>query len=291
MNRRVIPGAIAFALSMVGFTGHAASPVPAPTPGWVVAGGSTGTPVVPAADALAWRYIGDGGEATIDVWIASKPLTQEQRKTLKPARSGQPYEESAQPEAMGLAGLLVRFNDDGDGNGQMLDYCAPKDGGVSCSGGSGLGNVVVRQLDATHVVGEFYSRSADGKTMYVARFDAPLTNDADTPVPGDVQWSADGGEPGKVYLAHNEASAKGDVAVLKAQAMPGRVADFDRPGTVKMLQKMALKQPRVLAGHQRGDDARIYVQDTVMNGEFPPGVQSVSLRRVDGTWRIVQISM
>jgi hypothetical protein len=221
------------------------------------------------------------------VWLATAPLSAEQRQLLKPRREGVPYEDASQPEALGLGGLLLRFDDGGSDRRAMLSFCIPTDVGVECSGGSGLGQLQVQSISAERVVGAFYTRSKDGKTLHVARFDAPLSNESAEPVPADAAWFADGGEAGKAFLAHNAAQSSGDLDALKRTTLPERHADFDNPNTLRFLQRMAMAQPKVLSAMQRGDTARLWVQDQDMSSGFPDGITSVDLQRVEGAWRVV----
>lgn len=278
---RILP--LSFALTLALAAG-AASAAPPTAPGWRVLPDQTA--VQPVAEAIAWRY-DDGQQPMIDVWLATAPLSDEQRRLLKPRREGLPYEDANQPETLGLGGLLLRFDDGGSDRRAMLAFCIPADAGVDCSGGSGLGNLLVQSISAERVSGAFYTRSKDGKTLHVARFDAPLSNESSTPLPSDAEWSSDGGEAGKAFLAHNAAQASGDLDALERTTLPERHGDFDNPSTLRLLARMAMTKPQVLSAMQRGDNARLWVQDQDMARGFPDGITTIEMQNVEGAWRVV----
>ncbi len=275
-----------FALLVPVLAACAGNAAPSAVPGWSVAPDQARPQ--PTAEAIAWRYDGDGGMPMIDVWIAARALTAEERDSLRPRREGLPYTPDTQPGALGLAGLLLRFDDSGSDDRAMLAFCLPADQGVDCSGGSGLGNLVLRSIGAERVVGEFFSRSRDGKTLYIARFDAPLANESTLPVPAGVIWAEDPGEPGSAYLANNVAMAAGDIATLKRHSLPERQADYDDPKVLGFIKRMAMDKPRILSRMQNDDMARLWVQDQTASGGFPSGVVTVDLQRVEGEWRVAR---
>jgi len=242
----------------------------------------------PVAEAIAWRYDGSEGQPMIDVWLSSRTLNADERQTLRPRREGISYTDDTQPETLGLAGLLLRFDDSGSDRRAMLAFCLPAEHGVDCSGGSGLGRLVLRSISAERVKGEFYSRSSDGKTLYVARFDTPLANESGVALPAGAIWAEDPGEPGKAFLASNAAMVSGDLATLKRHSLPERQADYDDPDVLTFLKRMAMDQPHVLSRMQHDDMARIWVQDQTAKGDLPPGVVTVDMQRVDGEWRVAQ---
>lgn len=263
---------------------------PEPVAGWVM-DLRDGSPVQvqPAVEALAWRYDNDEGVPTTDIWISAVALSDAQRQQLLPARSGQSYDEATQPEALGLAGLLVRVDDQGNGSRQMLHFCLPAGSGVQCSGGSGLGMMLVRHFDAQAIAGAFYTRDKEGK-LHAANFNAKLTDASSQPLPSDVQWSTDGGAAGKAWLADNQAAGAGDLATLKKHAMPERAADFEQESTRKFAQRMALRQPAILSARVHGDHAFLWVRDTVAE-KVSPGVIRVEMRLVDAVWRVYGLQL
>lgn len=279
---------LALALSCaVVFTADAKQP-PAPESGWRVFPDQEKP--VPAVEALAWRYDADG-KSEVEVWISGIALSQPVRDTLAAARAGESVAEgSIAPEedaALNRSGrLIVSMDDGGDAYGRMLQACLPGEENAQCSDGSGLGQLVLYRIGDGRVQGEF--RSHEGRQGYSARFDAPLVRDtASTPLPKDARWSTDGGEPGKVWLARQVAMAKGDVATLKQHSMPEFQSAYDDANTLVMVKNMAATVPRILSGYERGDNARLWVQDDENNG-FPPQVSVVEMRRIEGVWRVAE---
>jgi hypothetical protein len=240
----------------------------------------------PAVEAVAWRYNGPKGPV-VDVWIASLALTAVERETLSPAREGQSYAEETQPEALGLIGLQLRFDDLGSDQGEMLAFCLPTDAGVKCSGGSGLGQLALRSISADRVTGAFYSRSDDGKTQFVARFDAALANESNVPLPRNAVWSDGDGAAAAAWLAKNAAMAAGDVATLNRHSLPDRQRDYD-DSALRLLKSMALTRPRVLSAVPHADMARLWVHDEPSKSGFPASITTVELQRAEGEWRVTE---
>lgn len=266
------------------------TPAPAPESGWVMdLRDGAAAHVQPVVEALAWRYDDDEGKPATDIWISAVALSPAQREQLLPARSGQSSDEARQPETLGLAGLLVRVDDRGNGSRQMLSFCLPEGSGVKCSGGSGLGMALVRRFDAQSIAGTFYTRDREGR-LYAASFDAPLRDESSQPLPTDVQWSTDGGAAGKAWLADNQAARDGHVAILKTYAMPERAADYDQESTVKFAQRMALRKPTILSARIEGDHAFLWVRDSVAE-QLSPGVIRVEMRLVDTVWRVYGVQL
>lgn len=261
---------------------------PAPLPGWVIDLRDAHTAVLPAVEALAWRYDDYEGKPTTDIWIAAAPLSQTQREQLLPRRNGLSSDAARDPEALGLNGLLVRVDDRGDGSSQMLNFCRPAGEEQQCSGGSGLGMALVRRFDANSIAGEYYTRAPDG-TLHAASFDAKLSNESSTPMPANAVYSNDGGEAGAAWLTYNKAGQEGDASTLKRHALPDHAADFDDPKVIDMVKRMSPSKPAVLAARVLDDDALLWVRDTVSRGSQSPGVQRISMQRVDGVWRVAGI--
>jgi hypothetical protein len=71
---------------------------------------------------------------------------------------------------------------------------------------------------------------------------------------------ADGGEPGKAYMAYTKAFASGDVAALKKMVVAERAKQLDDPQMKEMLPMMQALQPKdikITGGTMTSKDATL----------------------------------
>jgi hypothetical protein len=121
----------------------------------------------------------------------------------------------------------------------------------------------------------------DDTFQYDFTFSAPLS-DPDAPI-GDP-LPADGGEPGKAYLAWAAALHAGDIEALKALVPPEMVGQFDSDEVKEDLEMMQAMTPTgltVLGGSSDGKTAILQVEG-VMEGEKVRG--EITLEKMGELW-------
>ncbi len=276
-----------------GLAGCGGSPSAAadPSPGWLSHDPRDQTvapTLLPAAEALAWRFDTDEGPL-IQIWLSGQALTAEQRERLRPWRPREVTDKTWSPEALGIPGLLLQLEDDGDTYRKMVvAYHRQPDGSI-LSQHRGLGvPVVLFQLDAERVRGAHFSSAGDGLTAYRADFEATIRNESTAPFPGDVAWSADGGAAGVDWEAAQAAIALGDFDSAKRYTLPERRAELDSPAAREMITRSQPEAVEILSGVIHGDSARLFVRGQFADPPLVPAVMIVELRLVDGVWMEIE---
>jgi hypothetical protein len=180
--------------------------------------------------------------------------------------------------------IVVTHEDDAVSS--VFVYIAP---GTSLSrSGSDLGEFSVRSAGARRI-GKYVYADDDGELSCSIEFDiAHLGDPANAPPPPGTPLPADGGEPGRAYLAVNAALRAGDLDALAALLPPARVAmmeearkspDFD--AQLALMKTMAPTDIRITGGRVDGDAA--WVEFTAV--EFgSPRAGTAEMIREDGRW-------
>ena len=156
--------------------------------------------------------------------------------------------------------------------------------------GSGWYTLDLKRNDAQRIEGSFRSNNESDKqdgSYYDLRFALDLPGPAD---PG-VALPAGGGDLGKAYLAHLAALRKGDVDALVGTMTRERAAelqahrnDADFKMMFGFIQSQALRAPKYVAGHVKGDSATLDYQGKDADGKAV--VSTVSMRSEDGAWKV-----
>jgi hypothetical protein len=114
------------------------------------------------------------------------------------------------------------------------------------------------------------------------------------PPPPGKPLPADGGEPGRLYLALNKAMLAGDLATLETLLAPSQVAEMHRlQGTpefkaqLELMKAMTAHDVKVKGGRIDGDKAWIEFDGT--EGDAPRS-GTVEMVREEGRWRVVSES-
>jgi hypothetical protein len=122
-----------------------------------------------------------------------------------------------------------------------------------------------------------------------AQFQAPIRQAHRDAAPPDAKTGKKlppgGGEPGKAYLALQDAIRKKDLAAIRKGAKPADMPDMSDEDLRKGLEIMAAMTPVRITiddGYVAGDAAVLYVSG-ILEGEKQYG--TVKLSRVGGAWR------
>lgn len=230
-------------------------------------------------DSLAWREPVDA-RMVVHVWLSSVALDAEQRQRLM--AQAQAGSTPRPAEALGIPGVLVRFDEQGRRDGLMTDFCPRRMGQVQCLSMSGVGSVVVTALTTREVEGALYTYDSEAGLAYVSPFATLLQGAADAPpLPAGLQWLGPGGGlPGVAYRERNQAARTGDVEVLVQRSMPDMATFLAQPGNAALVGKLALHEPVVLGGSQLDDVATLFVRAP------DNAVLRVDLVRIEGQWRV-----
>jgi hypothetical protein len=107
---------------------------------------------------------------------------------------------------------------------------------------------------------------------------------------------ADGGEPGKVFLANHEAMRKGDVDTMIATAseetasqMRAAKAEPDFPQMLEMMKAFAPATVKVVSGEEDGDNATLKIEGADEAGEKMYG--TTRMVKEGGAWKVVKTEM
>jgi hypothetical protein len=167
--------------------------------------------------------------------------------------------------------------------------------------GSGFLNFDSTDFSDKHVAGRFYTTSEQDfmdkhKYTYDVTFAAPVVTIVKPKEPtadatNGTKLPANGGDPGKVYMAFDKASRSGNLNEIKkygSKTMPmPKMSDED---TKKMLELMKMMRPskiRILGGFANADHATLTV-----DGEDPMDKSkahgTVELAKEDGAWKILK---
>lgn len=161
--------------------------------------------------------------------------------------------------------------------------------------GSGWYTLTLGRHDAKRIEGTFRSNDEADKQhgrYYDLAFalDLPGAPDPGTALP------ANGGDPGKAYLAYLVALQRGDVDALathmtkvRAQELLAHRNDADFAMMFGFIRGQALREPRYVAGHVKGERATLEYRGK--DGDGNAVKSSVSMAREGGAWRLDQESM
>lgn len=127
-----------------------------------------------------------------------------------------------------------------------------------------------------------------------AEKDRTLDVTLDVPLASDdhgAALGADGGDPGKAYLAYHAALVKGDQPAIKSLLPPDRLQQWDKaqksgnlPKFVNYLrEEHGLRSVKVAKGWSSGDRAVLLIAG---DGASGPVTGEATLLRENGTWRI-----
>lgn len=174
---------------------------------------------------------------------------------------------------------------------QSIRFSADHPGNVS----GGTYPEVEFTVEADRVKGRVYQAEEqeffDDTYQYDFTFDLPLS-DPNAPI-GDP-LPADGGAPGKAYLAWIEAVHSGDLARLKAIVPAEMAAQFDEASEeevqeqLEFMQIMTPKEVEIVGGSMEGDTA-ILKATVTMDGET--GDAEITMTKMGEFWIPTEVSM
>ena len=180
-----------------------------------------------------------------------------------------------------------------DSDGTITQFYLWMSPGINVShGGTGIGTHVAGKSADTHVAGHYsYSDEPDDPSCKLT-FDLAVLGDAASapPLPG-TPLPADGGEPGRAYLALNRALLAGDVDAMLAAMPPSKLAALgdvrQRPEFAEQIafaKAMAPQDVNIRGGRMHGD--RAWVEFSASEGG-QPRVGTAEMARESGGWYLV----
>jgi hypothetical protein len=156
--------------------------------------------------------------------------------------------------------------------------------------GSGWYTLSLKRNDDQRVEGSFRSNDEEDKNIgryydLVFALDLPGAPDPGAALP------ADGGEPGKAYLAHLASLRKGDIDALAKSMTKARADELlahRNDAEFKMMfgfiQGQALREPKYVKGNARGDRATL--EYTGKDADGNAVTNTVSMLREGGAWKV-----
>jgi hypothetical protein len=276
----------AFHLGLAAFL--AAAPVLGSPDGALTAGTASGT------------FSIDGKSVTLKhAYAMGQPNTFDEKKTdtvilltEKPLAEGALAEiESLQDAARGMENYLVyKLNEKGESISEIVHHRALGERSLQMSG---MTNADFRSEAFTpqRVAGTFATKGAEdfmGHPYEIrVRFDAPVkAAKAKEPLPDaktGKKLPADGGEPGKAYMAFDKAIRTKDAAAIR-KMNPSETKDVSDKDMSDMLELMAAMSPanvKIVEGYQSGDTAVLYLTG-VEGGQKRYG--TVTMKKSGGAW-------
>lgn len=184
--------------------------------------------------------------------------------------------------------VRVELNVDSDGSLQNVNVRT--DSGSGSQSGSGWYTLSLKRNDDKRIEGSFRTNEESEKakgSYYDFRFafDLPGAPDAGQSLP------AGGGEPGKIYLAHLALLRKGDIdgmaktmSKARAEELLAHRNDADFKTMFGFIQSQALREPKYVNGHVKGDLATL--EYTGKDGDGNAVKTTVSMKREAGAWKI-----
>jgi hypothetical protein len=162
----------------------------------------------------------------------------------------------------------------------------------------------VKQIDGTHIVGTLHSKhDSDGLSdkgsspTLTAKIDLQFAIDFPGPANFGTPLPADGGEPGKAYLAYNTALDKSDFDALgktwdkkNSNWLQDRRKRNDFKDTFRQLQMTYLMpHPKINQAFVKGDKATLFVSGEDIDRHASEFI--VFLHQEDGGWRVGDLSV
>ncbi|MBA8885470.1 DUF4878 domain-containing protein [Dokdonella fugitiva] len=156
--------------------------------------------------------------------------------------------------------------------------------------GSGWYTLSLKRNDDQRVEGSFRSNDEEDKNIgryydLVFALDLPGAPDPGAALP------ADGGEPGKAYLAHLASLRKGDIDALAKSMTKARADELlahRNDAEFKMMfgfiQGQALREPKYVKGNARGDRATL--EYTGKDADGNAVTNTVSMLREGDAWKV-----
>lgn len=187
-----------------------------------------------------------------------------------------------------LEATRLSLNVEADGSVQNVNINGPE--GSASQSGSGWYTLTLKQNDAKRIEGSFVSTDeADKKDgrFYDLTFTLDLPGEADL----GAALPADGGEPGKAYLAYLAALKKGDIDALAKTMSKERSAellshrsDADFQMMFGFIQGQALRDAKYSKGNIDGDTATL--EYLGKDGDGNATTSAVTMIKQDGAWRL-----
>lgn len=117
---------------------------------------------------------------------------------------------------------------------------------------------------------------------------SPVLFAAETATEKPTTLPADGGEPGKAYMAYTKAFASGDIAALKKMVSADRAKQLDDPKMKEMLPMMQALQPKdikITGGTMTSKDATLNAEG---KAEGATGKQTGEIHMIleDKVWKL-----
>jgi hypothetical protein len=191
-----------------------------------------------------------------------------------------------------LRAIEVRIDDENDViSGQLYHDAFEKFGGSFSATGM---HEFTREDGAAGTIGGKITSGGDSEFSgitwgYEAEFRCPTPGKAkpvEAAPPAGKPLPANGGDPGKAYLAFQKALSTGDVAKLKALASADRAKQMDDPDFAEMLpmiREMQAKNIKITGGSVDGSDATLLVTGT---SDGTPATGTVHLVLEGKQWKV-----
>lgn len=184
--------------------------------------------------------------------------------------------------------VRVELNIESDGSLQNVNVRT--DSGSGSQSGSGWYTLGLKRNDDKRIEGSFHtndeSEKANGRYYdFSFAFDLPGAPDPGQSLP------AGGGAQGKIYLAHLALLRKGDIdgmaktmSKARAEQLLAHRNDADFKMMFGFIQSQALREPKYVNGHVKGDLATL--EYTGKDGDGNAVKTTVSMKREAGAWKI-----
>jgi len=101
---------------------------------------------------------------------------------------------------------------------------------------------------------------------------------------------ADGGAPGKAYLAHNKKILTMDIAEIRKSAPPGeldKTSDEELKAMLALAVAMTPKDPKITEGYENGDKGILFVTSIV---DKQKQYGTIEMEKQDGQWVVARES-
>lgn len=256
-------------------------------------------------DGLVFRQPNSFDDKKTDVVVALSTIALD-KAGLASISDGSMKESSLRRQLMGeRESRLIKLTLEGS-TVTALNY---NGGGTSYStSGTGVGKLVVKANDASHVAASFTLEGDADDLRCQFSFDLAYAStvsaagggkaaaSAAAPAAGGRPLPPGGGDAGKVFQANLAAMQKGDIdamlaTVSKAQAdkMRAQKNDPKFPMMLQMMKSFAPKSATVTGGQDFGDRAELTLDAVGQSGEKSSG--TCKLVKEDGKWKVEKTSM